>query len=93
MSRTLTKDEETELLRQFEKMLEEDYGEELELEDFGSYNEIKYPDNKDLEHPDEPPPIPLELECKHKKRKKVILSHSLKYWYCPDCKEDLGDAE
>jgi hypothetical protein len=30
--------------------------------------------------------------CEHKNMKKVVLSKTLKYWYCPDCKKDLGDA-
>ena len=90
MSHTLTEEETDELLRQFEEMLNEET--ELELEDFGSYNNIKYPDNKDLENPDEPPPLPNEVKCKHEKRKKVIISANLKFWICEKCKDDLGDA-
>jgi len=95
MSRTLTKEEEQELLRQFEEMLKEDSDDELELTDFAYYNQVKYPDNEDLDYPeekDEPPPLPKKVTCAHKKKKKVIISHNLKYWYCPDCKADLGDA-
>jgi hypothetical protein len=30
--------------------------------------------------------------CSHKNKYKNILSNTLKFWYCPDCKKDLGDA-
>ena len=30
-------------------------------------------------------------KCSHSKKRKVIISNNLKYWFCPDCKEDVGD--
>ena len=30
--------------------------------------------------------------CSHKNKYINILSNTLKFWYCPDCKKDLGDA-
>jgi len=33
-----------------------------------------------------------ESSCKHPNKYKNIISASVKFWYCPCCKEDLGDA-
>jgi len=79
--------------------------EEDDEDDFGFYfppHFVNYPTDKDLEYPskkkeekkekDEPPPIPKEATCKHKNKKKVIISATMKFWICKDCKTDLGDA-
>lgn len=95
MSRNLSDEEE--LLKEFERMLGSKIDED---EDFGHYyppswvNHPKVPTKKDLEYPEvEPPPIPKKAKCKHENKKKVIISANLKYWFCPDCKADLGDIE
>jgi hypothetical protein len=30
--------------------------------------------------------------CRHDKKYINKISNALKFWYCPDCKKDLGDA-
>lgn len=35
--------------------------------------------------------IPMIKLCNHLNKRKVFISHNLKYWYCPDCKTDVGD--
>jgi len=94
--------DEEELLKEFEKMLGS-MDEDDDEDDFGHYfppSFVNYPGVKDLEYPeekkkkaDEPPPIPEEAKCKHSKKKKVVISANLKYWYCPSCKADLGDVK
>ncbi len=107
MSRTLTKDQEKQLLKEFEEMLDNGGNSEkfnnLKLdsngdivlfddeEDFGTF--AVYPSGVNEEYPeDTPPPIPEENGCKHEKRKVVWISNNMKYLYCPSCKSDLGDA-
>lgn len=89
--------EEEKLLKKFEEILNGD-----DCDDFGFFipdnqispsEKIKYPDSKDLKYPDEPPPIPDEVKCNHKNKKKVVISANLKFYICEDCKEDLGDAK
>lgn len=85
MSDNIT-EQEKKLLEEFEKMLEE-----KDDDDFGFFipgNQLNYPSEEDLEYPDEPPPLPKEVECKHKNRKKVVISANLKYWLCKDCGAD-----
>lgn len=42
--------------------------------------------------PDELPELPQEAVCQHPNKYKNVLSASLKFYYCPDCGADLGDA-
>lgn len=35
--------------------------------------------------------LPMIKLCQHSNKRKAIISKTLKYWYCPDCKKDVGD--
>lgn len=97
--KNLTQEEVDELLEQFSKMLDGDYD---DIEDFASVHgltldfdsddeeeqeelELEFSANKDAEIP---PPMP---KCQHKNKRVNRLSMTLQFWYCPDCKADLGD--
>lgn len=78
---------EKELLEEFEKILNENDDDD----DFGFFCPAMPPD-KDLEYPDEePPPVPKEVKCDHKDRY-INEAGGKKFYVCPDCKADLGDA-
>ena len=91
MSKKMTKEEEEELLEQFEKMLN---GDEIDLDDdFGYFDPDNwhYPNDEDLEFPYEvPPPIPKKTGCSHKKWKKVFYTQNEDCKICINCKADLG---
>ena len=53
-------------------------------------NEIEY---DDLELYTGRSKIPMVKLCKHINKRKVFISKNLKYWYCPDCKNDVGDLD
>lgn len=36
------------------------------------------------------PPVPTQ--CNHNNKYKNVISSNLAFWYCPDCKTDLGDV-
>ena len=96
MSDSMT-DAEKKLLEEFEAMLNESD----DQDDFGYFNPNfiypYYPNDDDLEYPDEPPPIPKEAlkkdKCDHKETKKVYISNTMAYIMCKACKADLGDAK
>lgn len=48
---------------------------ELYTEEYESYNKMYVPETS---------------HCYHNKKIKVILVNTSGYWYCPDCKKDLG---
>jgi len=91
-------DEQDELLLEFEKMLEEiDDEEEYDpSEDFTLFDleSLPYwPNEEELEYPEEsdsPPPVPKKVICKHKNKREASVSDFDLFWYCPDCKEDVG---
>lgn len=37
--------------------------------------------------------VPMVKLCKHPKKYPNVISKALKFWYCPDCKKDLGDVK
>lgn len=37
-------------------------------------------------------PSKKEVVCTHPKKYKNVLSKTLIFWVCPDCKKDLGDG-
>lgn len=47
--------------------------------------EFSLPELKELLHKNG------QSKCKHVNKYKNIISNALKFWYCPDCKTDLGD--
>jgi len=104
MSDSVNSENEEELLKEFEKMLDGilPSGRKKELDkvvepllfdpDMNNYPMI--PGLEDLEFPDEPPPVPKKDskgKCVHKKTKKVFYTNTKAYKMCIDCKEDLGD--
>lgn len=84
MSNIMTPEQQR-LMDEFEKMLNSN---DDEQDDFEWYQ----PSDADLIYPDEPPPIPKEaLECLHENKKYIVISINMKYWFCPDCKEEVEE--
>ena len=52
-----------------------------------NYSQITY-----LKFYNKAPTIQSENQCTHPNKYKNIISANMKFWVCPDCKEDLGDV-
>jgi hypothetical protein len=68
------------------------------LDTHGSYSYTDYLNNYNYTFTKIEPEKVMEFEssrpgfCRHDKKFINNISRNLKFWYCPDCKKDLGDA-
>ena len=66
--------------------------EEYYIQDTKLYDDYLYVTDSDLECVNkdaEPPPVPGKKKCEHKNAYKNIISRTLQFWVCPDCKQEI----
>lgn len=72
----------------------DDYDSNLGLYDLrdSNGNYMGFYTRESLSRISRPQKVDKTPQCSHQNKYKNVLSAHLRFWYCPDCKQDLGDA-